>query len=293
MPGSQQPSLLRKLRRCERLDALVLSEIVYPPRLRIGWHRHELAALALTVHGASTETFMNAGVERMECGLLVRPAGERHWDSIGEQGATCFLIEVGATWLNRVPRLATVMGSPRFHERGTITCLAERAYREWRLNDTASPIAIQALVLEIAAHLVRGHECSRGGEAPVWLKRVRESLDDDFAETPSLAALAEIGGVHPTHLARRFRRQYRVTIGEYLRRRRVDAAIALLSRKALSLTEIALETGFSSHGHFCTVLKQITGMTPSEFREMKHPEWRRIYGPQGGTTSSSAGPPDR
>jgi len=270
MAVSHPAPLLRKLRRSERLNALVLSEIDYPPRFRMGWHRHELAALALTVRGSSTETFANTGVERMESGLLVRPAGERHCDSFGDKGATCFLIEVGAGWLSDVPRLATILRTPSFHQRGTITRLAKRAYHEWLLNDTASPVAIQALALEIAANLIREDERNGEVQPPVWLRRVKQRLDEGFAETPSLAELAGIGGVHPTHLARHFRRHYRLTIGEYLRQRRVDAAMELLSEKELSLTEIALESGFSSHGHLCTVFKRLTGMTPSQFQEMKH-----------------------
>jgi len=269
MAAAQHAPLLRTLRRSERLDALVLSEIDYPPHSRIGWHRHELAGLALTVRGSSTETFTTSGIECGECGLLVRPAGERHCNSFGDRGATCFLIEVSAAWLNGVPRLAAVLGTPRFHQRGTVTRLAKQAYREWLLNDTASPIAIQALVLEMAAHLVREDERSAGAQPPVWLRRVKQRLDDVVTETPSLAELARIGDIHPTHLARHFRRHYHTTIGEYLRQRRVDAAIELLSEKTLSLTEIALETGFSSHGHFCTVFKRVTGMTPSECRGIR------------------------
>lgn len=270
MSASHPAPVVRKLCRSERLDSLVLSEIDYAPRCRIGWHRHELAGFALTLRGSSSETFTNIGVERMECGLLVRPAGERHWDSIGEQGATCFLIEMSTAWLNDVPRLAEILRTPSFHQQGTITLLAKRAYREWLLNDTASAIAIQASVLEIAAHLIREQEANNGAQPPVWLKRVKQRLDDAFTETPSLSELAEIGGVHPTHLARHFRRHYRSTIGEYLRQRRVDAAMEMLVEKEIPLTEVALEFGFSSHGHLCTVFKRLTGMTPSEFREIKH-----------------------
>jgi AraC family transcriptional regulator len=266
---SQPVPVLRKLRRSECLDGLILSEIDYAPGIRIGWHRHELAALSLTVQGTSSETFRSVGIERMECGLLVRPAGERHWDSFGDRGATSFLIEVRKEWLDRVPRLASILGTPRFHEQGAIRLLAKRVYHEWMLDDTASRIAIQALVLEIASHLVRDDEGRSGNRLPAWLKRVKQRLDEDVARTPSLAELAAIGGVHPTHLARQFRRHYHSTIGECLRQRRVDAAMQLLARKQLSLTEVALETGFSSHGHFCTVLKQLTGMTPSQIRGMK------------------------
>jgi AraC family transcriptional regulator len=265
----QHASPLHNVRRSESMDALVLSEITYPPGFRIGWHFHELAAFTLTVRGSSTETFTKTRFDQTERRLLLRPAEERHWDSVGNRGAKCFLIEVSKPWLAGLPRLGYILGSPSFHGRGTITYLAHRAYREWLLNDTASPIAIQALVHEIAAFLIREDERPAGVEPPVWLRRVKQRLDEGFAETPSLAELAGIGGVHSTHVARHFRRHFRLTIGEYLRQRRVDAAIELLSRKNLSLTEIALESGFSSHGHLCTVFKRVTGMTPSEFREMK------------------------
>jgi len=137
------------------------------------------------------------------------------------------------------------------------------------LSDTASPLAIEALALEIAAHLIRDGERCTKLTPPLWLRRVKQRLDEDFRETPSLAELARIGDVHPTHLCRHFRRHYYATIGEYLRQRRVDAAIQLLSRTTLSLTEVALESGFSSHAQFCTIFKRATGTTPGYFRQTR------------------------
>ena len=64
--------------------------------------------------------------------------------------------------------------------------------------------------------------------------------------------LSSIAGVHPSHLARKFRSCYKKSIGEYLRQRRVDVAIDLLVGSNLSLTEIALATGFAHHAHFMT-----------------------------------------
>jgi AraC family transcriptional regulator len=230
---------------------------------------HELTALALTLEGSSIETFRNASFERTQHGLLLRPAGEHHKDRFGARGETCFLIEVAETWLSDVPQLRSILRDPAFYQPGTITRLAQRAYREWHWNDNASSIAIQALVFEIATHLVREEDSRDGVRPPTWLQRVKQRLDENFTETPSLTELARIGGVHPTHLARHFRRHFRVTVGDYLRRRRVQAAIELLSRGILSLTEVALESGFSSHAHLCTVFKRLTGVTPSEFRDTK------------------------
>jgi AraC family transcriptional regulator len=257
------------IRRSAQFDTLVLNEIVYPAGLKIGWHSHELAAFALTLRGSSTEAFTSSRFDHTEDGLLLRPAGERHWDSIGHQGAKCFVLELNSSWIDDLPQVRPVLLRPSFHRLGMLTILAQRAYCEWLQEDSASQIAIPALALEMAAYLIRGSEPRKTGQPPAWLRRVRQRLDDGFADTPTLAELARISGVHRTHLVRNFRRHYSVTIGEYLRRRRIDAACAMLTRPGESLTEIALAAGFANHAHFATVFKRITGFTPSDFRRSR------------------------
>jgi AraC family transcriptional regulator len=73
-------------------------------------------------------------------------------------------------------------------------------------------------------------------------------------------------GVHPVHLAREFRRHFRCTPGEYVRRLRVESAARALSHSDAPLAQIGLAAGFSHQAHFCRVFKRHTGMTPSEFR---------------------------
>ena len=257
------------IRRSAQFDTLVLNEVVYPRGFKIGWHSHELAAFALTLRGSSMEAFSCSRFDRTAEGLLLRPAGERHWDSIGEQGAKCFVMEVNPAWIDDLPQLRPVFRHPSFYRLGALTMLAQRAYWEWLQEDSASQIAIPALALEMAAHLIRESEPRKTAQPPSWLRQVRQRLDDGFADTPTLAELAGLSGVHRTHLVRSFRRHYSVSIGEYLRRRRVDAACAMLARPGVSLTEIALATGFANHAHFATVFKRITGFTPSDFRRSR------------------------
>lgn len=52
----------------------------------------------------------------------------------------------------------------------------------------------------------------------------------------------------------------------YLITIRISEAIKLLKRNSLSVTEIALETGFYSSQHFSTTFKKLTGLTPRDFR---------------------------
>src|SRR6478609_2518297 len=53
----------------------------------------------------------------------------------------------------------------------------------------------------------------------------------------------------------------------YLINIRISEAIKLLKKSDISLTDIALDTGFYSSQHFSTTFKKLTGYTPSQFRK--------------------------
>ena len=52
----------------------------------------------------------------------------------------------------------------------------------------------------------------------------------------------------------------------YLLNRRIARAKALMAESKCSLTEIALESGFSSSSQFATAFRRIESRTPSDFR---------------------------
>jgi AraC family transcriptional regulator len=59
-----------------------------------------------------------------------------------------------------------------------------------------------------------------------------------------------------------------MTIGEYIRTRRVEQAYELLAKSHLTLGEIAGACGFSDQSHFCALFKKHAGMTPAKFRRL-------------------------
>src|SRR5262249_4267028 len=95
---------------------------------------------------------------------------------------------------------------------------------------------------------------------------VRELLQDRFAENLTHDAIAAAAGIHPVHLARVFRRHYGCTLGEYVRKLRVDFAARQLIATNERLAGIALAAGFSGQSHFTRAFKRQTGMTPASFR---------------------------
>ncbi len=70
------------------------------------------------------------------------------------------------------------------------------------------------------------------------------------------------------HLSREFHKHFQMTIGEYIRKRRIEHASELLSNSELSMAEIASICGFSDQSHFCALFKKHSGMTPGKFRDV-------------------------
>jgi AraC family transcriptional regulator len=197
--------------------------------------------------------------------LFLRPAGELHADRFGEAGGQIFGIELGTAWPERLSPRQRPLERPAAFE-GLCTGLARKLHREFRLDDLASPLIIEGLVLEILGEACRPALSAGERRAPHWLRQARDILHARFAQPPGLVQVADEVGVHPLHLARVFRRTYGCSVGEYVRRLRVEFGCRELARGSLSLVEIALEAGFCDQSQFCRAFKQHVGITPSQFR---------------------------
>lgn len=81
----------------------------------------------------------------------------------------------------------------------------------------------------------------------------------------SLELLAAHVHVHPNYLCTVFKKDVGMTILEYLSRVRVERARDLLSRKTLSIAQIAEQCGFRSISTFQRTFKAYTGTTPSKY----------------------------
>ena len=105
-------------------------------------------------------------------------------------------------------------------------------------------------------------------QAPHWLKHATEIVESRFLERLTLAEIASQVGVHYVHLSRQFHKYNRCTIGDLIRRRRVQYASHLLAHSRTPLAEIALTCGFSDQSHLSFLFKRYMGLSPSKFRRL-------------------------
>jgi AraC family transcriptional regulator len=254
-----------KIKRSE-VGGLLLTDHRYPPHLQLPKHSHEQAYFCLVLRGTYTESY---GTQTRDCKpltLAFHPPGEVHSDRFHQEGGRVFGIEISRDWLERIHAYAPPLANPAEMQGGTAAWIALRLYQEFLRMDSLSPLAMEGLSLELMAEASRSVFAALASTPPRWLVQVRKRLHSQFAASLSLEELAGAAGVHPMHLIRAFRQHHRCTIGDYVRRLRVDYAARQLADSESPLSEIALDAGFSDQSQFTKTFKRLTGLTPARFR---------------------------
>jgi AraC family transcriptional regulator len=93
----------------------------------------------------------------------------------------------------------------------------------------------------------------------------------DLGTDLDLNTLAAESGYSRSHFLRTFRAATGCSPHQYLTRLRVEQSKTILREYSISLIDIALACGFSSHAHFSNTFRQIVGVTPSEYRRSHGP----------------------
>ncbi|MFT4181086.1 MAG: GlxA family transcriptional regulator, partial [Rhizobium sp.] len=112
----------------------------------------------------------------------------------------------------------------------------------------------------------RGSLAERYGVHHPGLLSVLEKMEETIEMPLSRAAMARIAGVTPRHLDRLFAFHLGSTFLAQYRRIRLQHARRLLEQSPLSISEIAVATGFSSGAHFSRVYRDVYGVAPRNIR---------------------------
>ena len=112
--------------------------------------------------------------------------------------------------------------------------------------------------------LVRKH--SMKNYSPVVQKTIL-IIDTDLSADLSLHSLADHQGISLGYLSTVFKKETGKTVSEYIREKRINHAIHLLSTTHLQVQTVALHCGIMDVQYFSKIFKKQTGKTPKEFRE--------------------------
>jgi AraC-like DNA-binding protein len=197
-------------------------------------------------------SWLHLGVQKFDNGQLI--FGK--WSGLSEsEGAAIGKILL----LNPSPVLS------RFSDAGRILkCIQgelvnnELAYQA-RVNQQ-----IDELLISITRQMTRRNHSTR--DFPKTFMHLEEVLRQNLSHQWTVEEMAALVGMGTTLFTERVKSYSGFSPINYLINIRISEAIKLLKRPEISVTDIALDTGFYSSQHFSTTFKKLTGYRPSEFR---------------------------
>lgn len=242
-----------------------VTRISFPPSYRHGTIDPERGYVVVLLEGAVCKTFARDAITLSPDSFATLPAGSAHSSEFAPPGTQ--VLAVRSAELGSSGPFGSLLGRRRHLRASASTGLAWRMAGELQARDAGWPLALEGLALELLALSTRAGD-DRRGPGTAWLGVVRELMHERVPELPSLTALAETVGRHPTHVARAFRREYGVTVGEYARTLRLDWAAAQLQLDGALLARIAADAGFADQSHFTRAFRRHTGVTPGRYRAL-------------------------
>ncbi len=104
------------------------------------------------------------------------------------------------------------------------------------------------------------------GAAANLLAGIHSLLAHESGKRLTISGIAEQMSLSEGRLRAVFREAFGVSLGEYLRSYRLQAAAAMIRHSDARLTDIALAGGFGSSAAFCRAFKHWSGMRPGAYR---------------------------
>lgn len=247
----------------------------FPPGEVLEAHFHERATFATMLAGGFDLDFTSPALSRRRhpcppSTVLVEPPGETHENHVFESGAQVLVIQPDPRAEELLEPVSDLLGRPGTFSHGGLAAIARRLRRELDHPDPVTPVAVEAYALEMLSVAARLDPDDRLAEGPpAWLSRARDYVHEHFREAPTIAEVAEAVDVHPAHLAKVFRREFRVPLGTYIRRLRLDWAAEQLAATEKPIASVAFEAGFADQSHLTRRLKKATGLTPAVYRRRR------------------------
>lgn len=231
------------------------------------WHFHDGPTICFVLQGGFLEGFHGLSLTCEPAMVKFTPAGEPHYNRFDWSDTRGLLIELEQDRASELLPLAPILDERVHFQGGSSAALAYRVYRELQHADTAAPLAMEGLLLELIADANRARSPIGRKEVPRFLLRARAMLHDHVVEGIALGDLARAVDANPVTLSRGFRRAFGCSVGEYLRRLRLERATAMLAATDLPLARIAADAGFTDQSHFSNQFRRRTGLSPSRYRQ--------------------------
>jgi AraC family transcriptional regulator len=247
-------------------NAFLVTDAWFPPGAVLPRHTHDRAIFATMLEGRFDSVIAHRRIECTPASVWVEPNGEPHANFISREGARVVVLQPNPAHAALFEPFEPFLAVPKGLHHGGVAADARRIAAEIAFPDTLTALGVESIALGMLVMAARVSAVDGTRRPPQWLLQAQELLHARFREPLTIGEIATNVGVHPAHLAHRFREHFRTTIGVYVRRLRAEWAAERLREDDASIAEIALSAGYSDQSHLTRECRRYLGVTPAAYR---------------------------
>lgn len=226
-------------------------------------HYHENPHISFLLQGGHIEKRINGEFERLPSDILFCNGGEPHQFITKKFPSRNINLELDYEFLRQYEISETNINEA-VSKNIDAKFLMLKMHKELLTNDSFTETSIQMLLLS----LVNDSNKLNKRNKPKWILLLIEILNDRWNEQLTLNELCTLTQVHPVTISKHFTKYFPCTLGEYVRKLKINKSIGLIKNQNRSLTDIAFECGFADQSHFTRTFKDITGWLPKKFQQL-------------------------
>ncbi|WP_377716683.1 AraC family transcriptional regulator [Pseudofulvibacter geojedonensis] len=241
------------------IDNCSISIVNYTKPVSEDWHSHEDIHLSLILQGGNLESRKNKDVQVTPGKIISYHQGEKHRNRFTEFPSKNLNLEFNNDFFTQNELSVTspnLTGTKQIEHYLSLV----KIYQELHINDLYTN---DSILLSLKS-LFTNNNISK--YQPNWVPTLKEIIEDRWDEFIPLDELALNLNVHPVTISKYFKKYYNCSLGDYMRKIKVQKAIDLLLHTKMPITEIAYACGFSDNSHMTRIFKLYVGFIPKEIR---------------------------
>ena len=181
------------------------------------------------------------------------------------EDASCYIIDFNEETKLMGNKIQTV----NLTHKSNIINKAEKMCSTWSMRPNSYNLVLMSLMYGILADL--NATLSMDKQQRKYCEIIKPSIDymeEHYCDCDMKNdELARISNISTVYFRKIFKKLYGVSPMHYLEIRKIEKGKELLNSEELSITEIAVASGFKDIYHFCRAFKKTTGFSPNNYRK--------------------------
>ena len=239
----------------KRLENFHISITTYKNQVEVPLHSHENPYVSLNLGCSYHEIEGNSEIIIQSGEVVYRPSNYEHRNIFSQQNGVCLNIEIIDFSSSHFKHVFNNVKSKQYDVLMHKVCVAY--INNYNFDE------LDCLIYESLANENEG--VSLSNKIPNWYRKIIDYINDQYTSPITLALLSEAVNAHPNYISRKFKKINGLTIGEYIRKVRLERAFGSLTQQSSNLTQVSLAHGFYDQSHFSRTFRDTYKSTPKKF----------------------------